>query len=143
MWSNGLPTRLTSDFAPCPKRWTNLVPMRVIRASLMTPPDPSLAPAVAFTESMADDGSWREASSSEEERAVLDDLDPVDTPETEDGDDTEPDYTPAEHPLEPTLSPDCTLAGIKLLHSKYEHEEDEEETSTPRETSPPRPTPSH
>ncbi|CAI9289944.1 unnamed protein product [Lactuca saligna] len=48
----------------------------------------------------------------------------------EDGDDTEPDYTPPEHPSE-------------LLSFEYKPDEDEEDTTTSVETSPPCPTPSH
>ncbi|CAH1435858.1 unnamed protein product [Lactuca virosa] len=51
---------------------------------------------------MVGDGSWRETSSSEEECIVLDDS--VDT--LEDGDDSDPNYTPTKRLSEPTLSPD-------------------------------------
>lgn len=85
---------------------------------------------------MAGDGSWRATSLLEEERAVLVDSNHVYTPKTEDSDDTDPYYTPAEHPFEPSLSPDYTSAGLELLSSKYEPEED-------TATSPPHPTPSH
>ncbi|CAH1433600.1 unnamed protein product [Lactuca virosa] len=84
---------------------------------------------------MEGDGSWRAASSLEEECTVLDDS--VDTPK--DGDDTEPDYTPAKHPSEPALSPDYIPAGLELLSSEYDPNEDEEDTTTSSETSPPSP----
>ncbi|CAH1435690.1 unnamed protein product [Lactuca virosa] len=65
--------------------------------------------------------------------------DSVDT--LEDGDDSEPDYTPVEHPSEATLSPDYTSVVLELLTSDYETDEDEEDTATSPETSPPFPTP--
>ncbi|CAI9289943.1 unnamed protein product [Lactuca saligna] len=71
---------------------------------------------------------WRAASSLEEERAIFDDSNPMDT--SKDGDNIEPDYTPPEHPSE-------------LLSSKYEPDEDEDDTTTSIETSPPCPTPFH
>lgn len=64
-------------------------------------------------------------SLSEEECAVLDTLDPVDTMEMEDGDENEPDYTPVEHPSKSSLSPGYTSAGLELLNSKYKPDEDE------------------
>ncbi|CAH1449497.1 unnamed protein product [Lactuca virosa] len=45
-----------------------------------------------FVESMAGDGSWREASSSKEECAVHDESDFVDTPVIDESDDTDPGY---------------------------------------------------
>ncbi|CAI9282037.1 unnamed protein product [Lactuca saligna] len=39
-------------------------------------------------------------------------------------DDTDPDYTPAEHPSEPNYTPD---AGLELLSSDYELDVDEED----------------
>ncbi|CAH1423570.1 unnamed protein product [Lactuca virosa] len=66
-----------------------------------------------FTESMEGDGSWRAASSSEEERAVLDDSDPVDTLEMKDNVGMDPDYTSVEHPSKLDLSPDYTPVGVR------------------------------
>ncbi|CAH1432671.1 unnamed protein product [Lactuca virosa] len=84
---------------------------------------------------MAGDGSLREDSSLEEERTVLDDS--FDT--LEDGDESEPNYTLVTYPSEPALSPYYTLTGLELLSSEYEPDEDEEDTATSLETSPPAP----
>ncbi|CAI9270886.1 unnamed protein product [Lactuca saligna] len=88
---------------------------------------------------MVGDGSWRETSSLEEECIVLDDS--VDT--LEDGDDSDPNYTPTKRLSEPTLSPYYTPVRLELLSSEYEPKEDEEDTATSQETSPPYPTPSN
>ncbi|CAH1417084.1 unnamed protein product [Lactuca virosa] len=67
--------------------------------------------------SMEGDGSWSATSLSEEEHAILHTSDPVDTLEMEDSEDIHPDYTLAEHPSEPVLSPYYIPAGLKLLSS--------------------------
>lgn len=92
-----------------------------------------------FAKNMICNGSWREASSSENERTVLDDS--VKT--LEDGDDSKPDYTPIDRPSKPSLSQAYTAAGLELLSSKYKPSEDEKDTTTSLESSPSCPTPSH
>ncbi|CAH1422969.1 unnamed protein product [Lactuca virosa] len=110
-------------------------------------------------------GSWSAVSLPSEENAVHGASDPIDKPALtvaseedpmEDSDDTVPDYTPAEHPSEPdyTLtdhsspepsepihSPDYTPVGLELLSSEYKPNEDEEDSATSPEISPPLPTP--
>ncbi|CAI9284643.1 unnamed protein product [Lactuca saligna] len=88
-----------------------------------------------FVESLEGDGSWSVASSSKEERVILDDSDPINTPEIEDTDE-EPNYTLAKHPLETSLSPDYTSAGLELISSEYEPNEDREDIATSPEASP-------
>ncbi|CAI9290435.1 unnamed protein product [Lactuca saligna] len=83
---------------------------------------------------MADGVSWTPTSSLEEEHIVLDDL--VDTLDYVN--DLKPNYTPVEHPTEPSLSLYYTLARLVLLSSEYKPNEDEEDTATSAETSPPR-----
>lgn len=86
-----------------------------------------------FAESMAGDESWKAASSLEEEHIVPDDL--VDT--LDDVNDLKPNYTPVEHPTKPSLSLYYTLARLVLLSFDYKPNEDEEDTATSPETSPP------
>ncbi|CAI9268685.1 unnamed protein product [Lactuca saligna] len=117
---------------------------------------------------MAGIRSWSVASISEEEHAIYGASDPTDTPTMimtyveepmEGSDNTEPDYTPTEHPSEPDYTPvednsspdpsnpiyllDYTPARLKLLTFDYETNEGGEDISTSLEISPPCPTPSH
>ncbi|CAH1423419.1 unnamed protein product [Lactuca virosa] len=87
---------------------------------------------------MAGAGSWSAASLLELEHAVLGASDPIYTPmkimnfeeePTDDNDGIEPDYTPVEHPSEPSHSPDYTPVGLEILSSDYELDEDEEDSA--------------
>lgn len=53
-------------------------------------------------------------------------------PTDEDGDDTKPDYTPVEHPLESSLSTYYTQVVLELLSSEYKPDKDER-TLTPHQ----------
>ncbi|CAH1432439.1 unnamed protein product [Lactuca virosa] len=118
---------------------------------------------VALRESVEGAGSWSETSLPAKEHAVNGASDPTNIPTmivayeeepTEDNDDTEPGYTPTEHPFEPEYTPAdhfnsypsdpvypsvYTLAGLELLSLDYESDEDEEYIATSLEISPPCP----
>ncbi|CAH1433367.1 unnamed protein product [Lactuca virosa] len=70
----------------------------------------------------------------------IEDIDEIDAGDTIGLDPSKPDYTPTEHASPVPSEPDYTLAEHGHISSDYESDEDEEDTTSSPEISPPLPT---